>query len=79
MKAVDLEPCGRLFVGRAGFRQRAGEASRRRHLAVYCVEGESLTLAQLAKRLGVSETTARARLNRERAKPGPATWESLQS
>ena len=74
---MELEPCGAMFHGRAGFRERAGQTARRRHLAVYCVEGESLTLEQLATRLGVSETTVRNRLKRAAGMDGPVTWERL--
>lgn len=75
---MDLEPCGALFTARAGFRQRAGAATRRRNLAVYCIEGETLTLAQMAERLGVSESTVSTRLKRAAGMDGPVTWARLQ-
>ena len=75
---TDLEPCGARFQARRGFRQRAGQAIRARNLAVYCVEGESVTLEQMAQRLGVSETTVRNRLKRAAQGDGTVTWESLR-
>ncbi len=42
------------------------------------IEGESLTIAQIAERLGVSSTVAEDRLRRERKRPGPVTWAALR-
>jgi hypothetical protein len=50
---------------------------RRTQTGVHCIEGEFVTLVQLATRLGVHIDTARIRLKRERRKAGPVTWEGL--
>lgn len=73
----DTEPCGTMFVGRRGFRQRAGAATRRLHEDVYCVQGESLSIRQLAARLGIGEEATRQRLKRAQAQAGQVTWEKL--
>lgn len=73
-----IESCGVRFVGTAGFRKRAGESSARSLRAVLGIEGESLTIAQIAERLGVSSTVAEDRLRRERKRPGPVTWAALR-
>lgn len=73
-----VESVGRNFVGYAGTRDRGRATSVRKTQATYCIEGETLTLAQVADRLGVHRTTASDRLRRERAKDGPVTWEGLR-
>lgn len=55
-------------------RHRGALASVVRH----CIEGEHVTLAQMAARLGCSKDAARGRLAREKAKPGAVTWEGLR-
>lgn len=74
----DSEPCGTLFVGTKGFRNRAGQSTARTVRAVLGIEGESLTIRQVAERLGVSKVAAENRLRRERAKSGPVTWAGLR-
>lgn len=49
--------------------------SRYRHVVV--IDGERVTIPEIAKRLGLQEGAAKARLHRERAKPGPVTWWGL--
>ena len=73
----DIEPCGTMFVGRRGFRQRAGAATRRLHVDVYCVQGEHVSIRQLAARLGIGEEAARRRLKRAQGLGDQVTWESL--
>lgn len=74
-----VEPVGRNFVGHVGTRNRGGATTAVRLRADYCIEGEHLTLQQVADRLGVHRTTASDRLRRERAKDGPVTWEGLRA
>lgn len=45
---------------------------------VYMIEGEPVTVAQMAARLGVSETTISNRLHKLRKRLGPITWEGLR-
>jgi hypothetical protein len=70
---------GHPISARPGFRERAGLSTSRVVLAVYCIEGDSVTLGDIARRLGVGINLARQRLARERDKPGPVTWAGLQS
>lgn len=77
-RLIDTEPCGTLFVGARGFRHRAGQSTARTRRAVLGIEGESLTIRQVAERLSVSQEAAETRLRRERAKPGPVTWAGLR-
>ena len=51
--------------------------SRANQATVYCIEGETVTLAQSADRLGISRDQASSRLKRERGRPGVVTWEGL--
>lgn len=49
-----------------------------RHLALrWNIEGEQITTAGIALRIGTSEYVAHSRLKREQAKPGPVTWAGL--
>lgn len=41
------------------------------------IEGESLTLREVAERLRVAPSTARARVRRAQAAPGPVQWREL--
>ena len=43
----------------------------------HMIEGELVTMPEIAARLGVTETTARSRLKRSKGLPGPVTWERL--
>lgn len=58
-------------------REKAAKGHATRQSELLSIEGEAVTLDQIAARLGVSRTTARRRLARERAKPGAVTWEGL--
>ena len=58
--------------------RRNGGAGRGRQLiGLFCIEGETVTLVQMGRRLGITEDTARLRLRREARKPGPVTWAGL--
>jgi predicted ArsR family transcriptional regulator len=46
-----------------------------RHFIV--IDGERVTIEDIAKRLGISRQAAKSRLHRERAKPSPVTWAGL--
>jgi hypothetical protein len=59
-----------------GYLKQAGRASKRR-AGRYLIEGESVTYADIGKRLGVSESVAGSRVKREQVKAGPVTWEGL--
>lgn len=54
-------------------RQRAQRAK----VAQLCIEGEHVTVAGIAERLGVSVTAAKDRLYRARKRPEPITWRGL--
>lgn len=54
---------------------RRGHATRRSE--VFRIEGDPVTMDEIAKRLGVAKSTAQKRMARERAKPGAVTWEGL--
>lgn len=43
-----------------------------------CIDGEYVTIEQIAERLGCSYDAARGRLNTLRTKPDPITWEALK-
>lgn len=44
---------------------------------VYSIEGESVTMAQIAERLGLDRNRATSRLRRERMRADRVTWEGL--
>jgi hypothetical protein len=44
---------------------------------LHVIDGERVTYPQIAARLGINERQAQSRMKRERAKPGPVTWEGL--
>lgn len=43
----------------------------------YLIEGEYVTVAQIAQRISKSPGTAWGRLNKLRSQPGPVTWAAL--
>lgn len=45
----------------------------------YVVSGEPVSLREIMDRLGVCDVTARSRLKRVKAEPGPVTWEKLMA
>lgn len=47
--------------------------------AVYRIEGESLTMVEIAQRLGVPPTTAQSRMRKLRDATGPVTWARLSA
>lgn len=47
--------------------------------AIHHIEGENVTIGEIARRIDRSQTVAKHRLHREKAKPGPVTWEGLRS
>jgi hypothetical protein len=47
------------------------------HARNYVVSGQPVSLLEIMEKLGVCDTTARSRLARVRAEPGPVTWEKL--
>jgi DNA-directed RNA polymerase specialized sigma24 family protein len=55
----------------------AGRSFRAKNLAVFCVDGEYVTLEQMGERLGITTSTVRRRLNRERKSDGPVSWAGL--
>ena len=66
------------FSGYAGFVQRAGASTTRRHTGGYHIEGETLSVAEIAERLGVSVRAAQRRMREAQARSGPVTWEALR-
>lgn len=52
-------------------------AQRMRQLSTHCIEGEYVTLQQIAERLGLEKGRARHKLIREQKKEGPVTWAGL--
>lgn len=49
-----------------------------RPAAKYLIEGESLTVAQIAQRLGTVRDNAYYRLRKAQRQPGPVTWGKLE-
>jgi hypothetical protein len=45
--------------------------------AVYRIEGESLTMVEIAQRLGVLPSTAQSRMRKLRGASGAVTWARL--
>ena len=73
-------PSGKRRMDEVAFRESLARSRRRASQAavlLFCVEGEQVTLADIAARLGCSKDAARGRLRREQAKPGPVTWAGL--
>lgn len=56
--------------------QRGANAARRSD--VFCIEGENVTMAEMAARVGVSRRTLKTRYDTARRKPDAITWESLR-
>lgn len=56
---------------------RTGRKGGRANIGRYCIEGETVTMDDIATRLGVSSTTATKRLEVARGKPGAITWAGL--
>lgn len=50
----------------------------RQQVSTYCIDGEQVTRAQIAKRLGISVELVASRLREARRKAGPVTWEALR-
>ena len=50
----------------------------RRSVERWCIEGEHLTVFEIAVRLKVSSKAAGRRLREARAKEGPVTWARLR-
>lgn len=53
-------------------------AKRRRELHRYCIEGEYVTVKEIALRIGDASANVKARMKRMRAKPGSITWAKLR-
>lgn len=66
--------CPDLYRDRA---LKGGQSSKAR-TAVYLIEGEYVTYAQMAERMGVHESTAKSRFQKAKALPGPVTWEGMR-
>jgi hypothetical protein len=72
---------------RPTYRNKAAEYDRARRnggmrrgqqtIGVFSIEGQTVDLVAIGARLGVTDDTARKRLKREAAKPGPVTWAGL--
>lgn len=69
MTFVFSKPAARCAGRNGGIKRNAGW--------VYYVDGEAVRMPGLVARLGVSPTTAKKRVARERA-TGPLTWEGLR-
>lgn len=52
-----------------------GKANAARH----CIEGETVTVRQIAERIGCTRDQASSRLDRERRKDGRVTWQGLRA
>lgn len=57
--------------------RRGQKKLRQVHTYTYSIEGEIVTIADIAKRVGVGEKTARQRLKRAQGGDVPVTWELL--
>lgn len=44
----------------------------------YCIEGEYVSMVQIAARIGCIPDVAGKRYKREQAKPGPVTWDGMR-
>lgn len=44
----------------------------------WCIEGEHLSVTEIADRLGVSRVTVQVRLREARRAEGPVTWAALR-
>lgn len=58
----------------ATYGRRASVSSREKR---WCIEGESVTVTDIAARIGRSERVARERLQAAQASDGPVTWGKL--
>lgn len=61
------------------YRQRAlaGARAAKAGASRYCIEGEHVTYADIAKRLGVDDQTAKNRMQHAKRKGWPVTWAAL--
>jgi len=55
--------------------KRANRAHRQKR---WCIEGEHVTVPDIARRLGICETTARKRFQREQKSDRPVLWINLE-
>lgn len=60
----------------ADYLKQSGLASKRR-AGRFNIEGDLVTLTDIAARLGISDTRAGTRLQREQKLAGPVTWAGL--
>jgi hypothetical protein len=47
-------------------------------VAIYCIEGKHVTVAQIAAVLQISEAAVIGRLRKLKTIPGPITWDKLR-
>ena len=52
--------------------------SSRKQGSVYCIEGENVSMAQIAARLGCTKAAASVRMAKAKKLPGPITWARLR-
>lgn len=60
-------------------RARAAKRGISRRVSQYRIEGETLTFAQIGKRLGISKDAASLRMRRLRGASGAITWLRLRN
>lgn len=56
-----------------------GRKSAKAAVARYHIEGETVTLADIAERIGCTRDQASSRMDRERRKDGAVTWAGLET
>jgi hypothetical protein len=68
MSAYTLDPAAALKSAKRGSAKVA---------ALYVIDGQYVTAAQVAERMGTDKRGAAKRIARVKAKPGPLTWVKL--
>lgn len=63
---------------RAALKRASASSGRASPKHTYLIEGEYVTSAQIAERLGLSTSTAEGRFRRARKMEGPVTWDRLR-
>jgi len=51
---------------------------KRKQASVYCIDGERVTVEQIAARLGITKAAANMRLYKLKQEPGAITWAKLR-
>lgn len=57
----------------------ARSRAKTRQINRYMIEGEHVTIEEMAARVGIAARTMSSRFNREKRKDGPVTWAGLEA